>query len=295
MPDRELRCFEGQGYWSAQFQAMGSPCEILLEIDDQATARKLGWMAAQEVWRIEEKYSRYRTGNIVHRINHSHGRPVEVDEETAFLLDYAEQCYQLSDGLFDITSGLLRKAWHFDGGSTLPSLQQIDTLLTHIGWQRLQWCRPYLQLTEGMEIDLGGIGKEYAVDRCALLLKQQCPASFVINLGGDLYIAALRRNGQPWKVGLEPTAKQSVTALQIEQGAIATSGDTRRFLIKDGVRYGHILNPRTGWPPPDAPSTVTVVAPTCLEAGIFATLAMLQGREAEAFLKEQDLHYRVQA
>jgi thiamine biosynthesis lipoprotein len=145
-----------------------------------------------------------------------------------------------------------------------------------------------------MEVDLGGIGKEYAVDRTATLLGAETDASFLINYGGDLFASGPRRDNQPWVIGLDDpghTGRRHLGEIPLKQGGMATSGDARRFLMKDGIRYGHILNPKTGWPVEHAPRSVTTHAPTCMEAGMLATLAMLQGEGADAFLQAQGLPY----
>jgi len=286
-------------YWLGRFQAMASPCEILIDSNDEALAAKLHQVAKTEALRIEHKFSRYRQDNIIWQINQSNGRPVEVDDETAALLDYAQQCYELSDGMFDVTSGVLRNAWHFDGSDRIPDQKQIDVLLEKIGWPKITWQRPNISVPAGMEIDLGGIGKEYAVDRTALLLTRLSSESVLVNYGGDLMATKARQNGQGWFVGIEDpkklkkkSAKQiSKTEFELVQGGIATSGDTRRYLLKNGVRYSHILDPRTGWPVRHAPHSVTVVASSCTEAGILATLAMLHGKQAESFLKAQGVRF----
>ena len=96
-------------YFTGQFTAMAGPCEVLVDTVNETLAGSLVHIAQKEAQRIEHKFSRYRNDNIIHQINHSLGEPVSVDEETANLLDYAQQCYVISDGLFDITSGVLRK------------------------------------------------------------------------------------------------------------------------------------------------------------------------------------------
>jgi len=281
-------------YWLARFLAMGSPCELLVDSAERALIAQLADLAFGEAKRIEQKFSRYRDDNIVHRMHHNHGAPVEVDEETAKLLDYADLCYRLSDGLFDITSGVLRKVWKFDGSDHVPAQEDIAALLPRIGWNKVTWSKPYLTLPEGMEIDFGGIGKEYAVDKTAQLLTARSNVSMVVNFGGDLFVTGLRANGSPWRIGVDdPDASgaHALAQLQLARGGVATSGDARRFLLKDNIRYGHILNPTTGWPVRDAPRSVTVAAPTCVEAGMLTTFAMLQGKNAEAFLKEQAVQH----
>jgi len=297
---QNLSLEKAKGYWIGRFKAMASPCEILLEVKNKAEARQLVELAAKEAIRIEHKFSRYRTDNIIYRINHANGEPLEVDTETASLLDYAQQCYALSEGMFDITSGVLREVWQFDGSANVPAAEAISALLSRVGWDKISWQSPTITLPRGMEIDLGGIGKEYAVDRTAQLLQQHTAASLLINYGGDLVVTGARRNGGGWLVGVEdpqhavssPTSKPTTeTQYELLRGGIATSGDARRYLLKDGVRYSHILDPRTGWPVRDAPHSVTVVAGTCTEAGILSTLAMLHGAAAEDFLQQQEVTY----
>ena len=281
----------------ARFTAMACPCEALIDVDDARLARVLAEAAAQCARRIERKFSRYRTGNIVHAINTSNGRPVRVDTETAKLLDYAAILTQMSDGRFDITSGVLRRAWTFDGGERTPTREQVNALLELVGWNRVVWRSPVLQLSPGMQIDFGGIGKEYAVDAAAAATAAIAPdVSCLINFGGDAAVLRPRRNGEPWRVGVERPDAVGVAEhiVYLTRGGLATSGDSRRFVLKDGKRYSHILDARTGWPVEDAPRSVTVVADSCTQAGSLATLAMLQGSNAEAFLQASGAQFWLQ-
>jgi len=282
-----------EGYWTGRFRAMASPCELLTEADDEPTARTLLELVAAEAQRIEAKFSRYIAGNIVDRINCAEGLPVEVDSETAQLLDFADHIFRLSEGAFDISSGVLRKAWTFDGGSIVPAARDVDLLLELVGWGKVRWESPLIALEPGMQIDFGGIGKEYAVDRAAQLAAERTDASCLVNFGGDLAVTRQRHDGEPWKVGIEATANEGRASrlILLRQGGLATSGDTKRFVVHDGVRYGHVLDARTGWPVAEALQSVTVAADTCTEAGMLATLAMLQGRGAAAFLDELGVQY----
>lgn len=280
------------GLIAATFAAMASPCEIVVETTDRNLAQELGARAAAEAWRIEDKFSRYRSDSIVGRINASAGAPIEVDEETASLLDFAARCHELSDGAFDITSGVLRRCWKFDGHSPPPSAAAVDAVLAHVGWQKLKWHAPSLTLPAGMEIDLGGIGKEYAVDRALQIVSAFRPEPILVNFGGDLACLRSPSTGA-WQVGVErpDSDRDARLLLELRQGALATSGDTHRCIVVGDVRYGHILNPRTGWPVRDVPRSVTVAAGSCIEAGTFATFAMLQGEGAEQYLDAQELEY----
>jgi len=288
------------GLWIGLFQAMASDCQVLLEGLNQKQAEEFLALAAIETWRIEHKFSRYKTGNVMDKINHAYDEAVAVDEETAALLNFAAQCHQLSDGLFDVTAGVLRRIWRFDGSDHIPTSQQISDTLPFIGWTKVRWTAPYIQLPQGMELDFGGIGKEYAVDKVCLLLQKQAAessrVSILINFGGDLACSGPRLNGTPWEVAVEcyQHEKSAALTVKLSHGAIATSGDSRRFLLKDGVRYSHILNPITGQSITDAPHSVSVAAPSCMQAGILSTIAMLQGKYAEAFLKAQDADFWIQ-
>lgn len=272
---------------------MASPCEIIVDTPSKKMARRLIGIGVAEALRIEKSFSRYRDDNIIHTINQSNGKQIAVNNETAEMLDFADQCFQLSDGLFDITSGVLRKAWVFDGSAALPEQCAIDALLPLVGWQKVNWQRPKITLPAGMQIDLGGIGKEYAVDRALTLIRQAANCPVLVNFGGDLHASAAPINKQPWHVGIEHMQgnRRAVSSIQLFRGALTTSGDTHRYLEKDGRRYGHVLSPKTGWPVPDAPHTVTVASNSCTEAGILSTLAMLQGIHAERFLDEEGVRY----
>ena len=271
---------------------MASTCEVHVDTADRKDAARVLDAVAAEARRVEAKFSRYRADNVVHAINTAAGGQVTVDEETARLIDYSEQLFELSDGKFDITSGVLRRIWRFDGSDRVPSASQINEVRRLVGWKRVHWKRPVIALEPGMEIDFGGIGKEYAVD-CAAALVTPLTERCLLNFGGDLRALGARANGRPWQVGIEAVDRLSTAARVVDlyRGGLATSGDSRRYLLKDGRRYGHILDPTTGAPVVDAPRSVTVVAGSCTQAGMLATLAMLQGGAAEAFLNEQGARY----
>jgi thiamine biosynthesis lipoprotein len=273
--------------------AMANPCELLIETTDELLASELTTMAAQEAQRIEHKFSRYRDDSVIHAINTSKGKAIHVDDETAQLLDYGQMLWQLSDGAFDLTSGVLRRIWRFAPDAQPPSQAQINELLQHIGWQHVTWQASLLTLKTGMELDFGGIGKEYAVDRVAQLLGRHAQIPLLINFGGDLRAIGAVPAAGAWQVGIESivTPDQAQQVVSLRSGAMATSGDTRRAIYHAGKHYGHILDARTGWPAEHAPRSVTVLADTCTQAGSYTTLAMLQGLYAEDFLKNEEVRY----
>jgi len=290
------RVERGELFHKISFSAMASPCELLVEIgdDDNQKLNALADAAFFEVQRIEQKFSRYRRDNLCFRINNANGKKVSIDDECFRLFEFANECFIASEGLFDITSGVLRKAWHFDGSHRIPQQKLIDELLKKIGWQKVDYDKEYLKMPAGMEIDFGGIGKEYAVNRVAQLCSElDSSISIVINFGGDIQITRPQKNNKAWHIGIEnPDIENSAQGvLKIVSGALATSGDAKRFLLHKGKRYGHILNPRTGWPVTGAPRSITVAAQQCIQAGCLATMALLQGKYAEDFLKAQNVNY----
>jgi thiamine biosynthesis lipoprotein len=230
-------------------------------------------------------------------INSTAGRAVVLDEESAALIDFAATLTKMSEGRFDITSGVLRTVWTFDGGSVVPSQAKIDAVMACVGWDRVEWRKPVLKLRPGMQIDLGGIGKEYAVDQAAARIEEIAPGlSCLINFGGDVVVRNPRQDGQPWRVGIEATnqAGTAVHLIQLMRGGLATSGDSRRFVLHQGCRYAHIIDARSGWAVSDAPHSVTVAADTCTQAGTLTTLAMLRGRECRTFLQASGFKYWIQ-
>ena len=265
------------------FRAMAAVNEVQVHAADRGAAAALAAPAIAEVRRIEEKYSRYRPESVVSRINaQAGGAPVAIDEETAGLLDFADACWRQSAGLFDATSGVLRRAWRFEPGSAVPSREALEALLPRIGWQRVERTREAVRLPlAGMELDFGGFGKEYAVDRAALALREAGAESALVNLAGDLAILGPQPDGTPWNVGIRHPRVENVAiaTLPVASGAIATSGDYERYLEVDGVRHCHVLDPRTGRSARGFRS-VTVHAQTCIVAGSAATIAMLMGRDA---------------
>jgi thiamine biosynthesis lipoprotein len=263
--------------------AMGSPCALHLYAPDLAAAQRLAQEAQAEVARLERKYTRYRDDSLTSEIARSAGDPagLEVDAETAGMLDFAETAFAASEGRFDPTSGVLRRAWDFRSGR-LPSQAEIDALLPLVGWQRVRWQRPRLVLPRaGMQLDFGGLVKEYAADRVALLCRRRGARSGLVDLGGDLAVIGPHPDGSPWRVGVRDPfgGERPVASLAVYAGAVATSGDTERCMLVEGRRYGHILDPRSGWPV-EGPAGVTVLASHCLVAGTASTVAMLRGREA---------------
>lgn len=295
------------GRWRSlhfDFVAMASPCSLQIDGQDEPAMRRAAALAIAEVQRIEAKYSRYRPDSIVGQINQAAGKTaVRTDDETCSLLDFAQSLWQLSGGAFDITSGVLRKAWDFKTG-VLPTQESLQTLLPLVGWQNVERSGNQVRLTRpGMELDFGGFGKEYAVDRAAAILHNQGLRHALVNLGGDLHALAERGlpalQGAPWQVEIQhPRANakdgaqnpHALAFLALTRGGLATSGDYERFFIRDGKRYCHVLHPGTGWPV-EYWQSVSVLAANATVAGALCTIAMLKGADAIDWLAAQGVRY----
>jgi thiamine biosynthesis lipoprotein len=290
--DSDVNLVRSGEVFSARFRAMASPCEILVDTANIAVAHRVVKNAITEVRRIEAKYSRYRSDSVISQLNNSEGLVSVLDPETVRLFNFAAQCFIISEGAFDVTSGVLREVWCFDGMGQVPLQSDVKARLERIGFNRLQYNGQTLILPQGMEVDFGGIAKEYAVDRAIACVIVAAPTTAVlVNLGGDLAVTGAPRSGH-WTIGQESASGDEKAALQnsmlfeLSLGALATSGDRYRSIVLEGRRYGHILDPRTGWPVEDSPNSVTVADVRCTEAGVLSTLALLQGLNAEAFLKQ---------
>ena len=198
-----------------------------------------------------------------------------------------------SGGRFDLTSGVLRRAWDFKV-QRVPSQQQIAALLPLIGWPKVEWRGGRVRLPQsGMEIDFGGIGKEYAADRAGKVLIERGAVHGLVNLGGDVRVIGAPEGG-PWRIAVQDprgAPGETLARLDVSNGALATSGDYERYIIVNGRRYCHVMDPRTGWPV-DAWRSVSVVAPLAVAAGACATLTMLHPvDEGLAFLAAQGVRY----
>jgi FAD:protein FMN transferase len=288
------------GAWRAlyfEFTAMASPCSLRIETRSERKAQLAAKAAIAEVHRIESKYSRYKNGSIVSRINAAAGaHVVSIDAETAHLLDFADHLWRISGGLFDATSGVLRQAWNFKT-AVLPDPEKLRDTVARIGWEHVQFKGGQCHLDQaGMELDFGGFGKEYAVDRAVHVLQEHGVEHALLNLGGDIHALGSHglpeRQGQAWQVKIQhPRHEDALLAgLPLSSAGLATSGDYERYFEIDGYRYCHVLDPRTGWPVNDWQS-ITVLAPNTTTAGALSTIAMLKGAQALPWLDAQGVGY----
>jgi thiamine biosynthesis lipoprotein len=274
------------------FKAMGSFCEIQLFDESRIRVKNVVNQLAEEVARLEKKYSRFREDSFLTEINSSAGNKLglAIDDETQSLFDHALNCFEQSDGLFDITAGALNKIWDFKK-ALVPSQAQIDVARAHVGLNKLSCKDSHIHLPRDMQIDFGGIVKEYAADSVARLARSLGVEHGLVNLGGDFSVIGSQPGNKPWAVGISsPVSESGVMAkIELNDGGLASSGDYERFFMHEGKRYSHILNPMTGWPS-NGLRAVSIAANLCSVAGSAATIAMLKDEsEAKAWLKDSGL------
>lgn len=263
---------------------MGSQLRVLVWTTSDATADAAIEQVFREFDRLESLLSVWKPGSDVVRINDAAGRePVAVGRDTIAVLEAAAQASEWTGGKFDITFGALADVWKFDHDqdNRVPDQRAIAARLPFVNHRLVQVDRAAgtaFISKAGTRIHLGGIGKGYAVDRAAALLRERGLADFLIQSGGDLYVAGTN-GGTPWKLGIgDPRgpAGQTFATVEISDGTLSTSGDYERFFIKNGVRYHHLLDPDTGTPAAGTRS-VSIVTDSAMLADTLSTGVFILG------------------
>lgn len=265
-----------------EFQAMATTCRVSFA-GNAATAKNFSAAVLQWVADFETRYSRFLPDSLISQINQNAGLDwVEIDPETTRLFALCDEAHFLTRGIFDPTALPLLQLWNWKTG-VMPDDADISAALKITGWRKVQRAPGKIFLPEeGMGLDLGGIGKEYAVDRVAHLATQHGITSALVDFGQDVFTLGTPFDGRPaWHIGLEDPKQPGKcwAGVAVKNLAVATSGDYfRRFEI-NGHRYGHIIDVRTGRPVANGCGAVSVIAPTCTLAGLFSTAAFVLGPE----------------
>ena len=274
---------------------MGGPGRLVIR-PPQGRGGELGWIRAEllkQLQAIEGKLSRYLDNSVISLINQraGSGTYTPIDDEVAGLLQLCHQLWLESDGAFDATAGILRKAWRF-GEDPRAMPEKLPQLMPLVDWQGVDIGDAGVHLQRaGMELDLGGIGKEYAVDVGVRWLLSEGIEHCVLELAGDVRACGYRAEGQPWQVGIRDpqAADDSIASVVLLDAAMATSGTTQRRLHYAGRSYSHLLDARSGWPV-EGVASVSVISEDCITAGAVATLACLRPAEtADRWLASTDL------
>jgi thiamine biosynthesis lipoprotein len=273
-----------QDWQRVAFRALGTDCQIVFRASSMKQGRAYREQAIAWVQDFEAKYSRFREDSLISRINCSAGLEwVEIDDELASIFALCDEYHWSTGGVFDPTMLPLARLWDYKAAHpTVPSEAEVQQALSLLGWQRVQRRDRAVFLPEpGMAIDLGGIGKEYAVDRVVEQAAAFGIADLMVDFGRDVRVTGKARTGEPWRVGLEDPRDlgQCWAGVLVTNRAVATSGDYCRGFEHGGTFYSHILDPRSGWPIKTGCGSATVIAPTCTEAGILSTAALILGAD----------------
>ena len=266
------------------FPALGTTCEIQYAApagDGQAAAFEdaaVTWVQA-----FETKYSRFRPDSLVSRINQAAGREwVEVDDDMEQLLALCDTLQAMTQGVLDPTALPLIQLWNWKAARPrIPDAAEIAAARRLVGWHRVQRQPGAIFLPErGMALDFGGFGKEYAVDIVAQIATNYGIGAILVDFGHDLRVLGTPPGRPAWHIGLEDPRRPGTSWASVALGGsrgIASSGDYVRCFQINGRRYGHIIDPRTGWPVANGCTQATIIADTCLQAGVLSTTAFVLG------------------
>lgn len=273
-----------QGLFRQNFNAMGSPCEITYRCESAKQATEFREHSLAWVRKFEKRYSRYLPDSLISQINRAAGTelPVTIEEEDERLFKLCDTLHFFTHGLFDPTTLPLAQLWNFKAEKPrIPDDGEIKLALTKIDWKKVICENHRVYLPEpGMGLDFGGFGKEYAVDRVVEMGQEFGISDLLVNFGGDLRTIGSPPDSPHWRVGIEDPNRpgQARFTVRANNLAVATSGNYQRFFEINGKRYGHLLDHRTGFPTSSEHLSATVIAKSCLEAGILATCSLMDER-----------------
>jgi thiamine biosynthesis lipoprotein len=272
---------DGVAFFQIDGVAMGTTCRVLFSAQSRAIAERLysdisGWVQA-----FEARYSRFIETSLISRINTAGSEAVEIDDELISIFKLCDWFHWASRGLFDPTMLPLILLWDYQKECpTVPDPKALLAARELVDWKAVKREGTRVMLPrEGMALDIGGIGKEYAVDRVIEMAQAAGLRHVMVDFGHDVRTLGSPPEGGPWRVGLEDPREpgRCWSGVGVSSMAIASSGTYARGFERHGKRYGHIIDPRTGYPVDNGCLSVSVVAPTCTEAGILATAALILG------------------
>lgn len=264
---------------------MGSQFQITIVASDSTWANKQIDLAIEEIERIENLISEWRPNTQVSEVNRNAGiKPVNVDKELFGLTKRALEYSKISHGAFDISTAALDRVWQFDGSMTAkPSEESIKKSIENVGYPYIildsAQCTIFLA-KKGMKIGFGSIGKGYAADKSRELLQSLGVQAGIVNASGDIATWGTQSNGKAWRIGINNPFKRHGIAkvLKLKESALATSGSYEKYAEIDGVRYAHIINPKTGYPSTGLTS-VTIYGPSAEFANALSTSIMVLGEK----------------
>jgi thiamine biosynthesis lipoprotein len=266
------------------FPALGTTCEVQFAGADDAPAQAFQAAVVAWVGAFEAKYSRFRPSSLISRINQAAGAGwVTVDAEMEQMLDFCGALHGMTNGLLDATALPLLRLWDYRAARpVVPSRDQIAAAQALVGWSKVQRAPGRVALPRaGMALDFGGFGKEYAVDVVAQMAVERGLGNVLVDFGHDIRVLGAPPGRPLWHIGLEDPARPGERwgSVAVTNRGVASSGDYLRGFTVEGRRYGHIIDPRTGWPAAHGCTQTTIIADTCLQAGVLSTSAFILGPE----------------
>jgi len=265
------------------FQALGTTCEVQYAASSDTQAKDFEIKTQDWVKSFEQKYSRFKPDSLLSKINEAAGVAwIDIDPEMEVMLKLCDSLYFTTQGILDPTTLPLIKLWNWKSENpVIPSNADITEALRKVSWKKVERSPGKIKLPEkGMALDFGGFGKEYAVDYVAQIALEHGISSALVDFGHDIRTLGTPPGRQAWHIGLEnplkPGTHQSSLAIVGNKG-IASSGDYIRSFTYNGKRYGHIIDPRTGWPVSHGSLQSTIVASSCLMAGALSTTSFILG------------------
>ena len=277
---------------------MGSRFDIIIVAKDTLTAERSINTVIGEVTRIEHLISDWKDDSQISEVNKNAGvSPVRVDPEVFALTERAIQFSKITNGAFDISFAAMDRIWKFDGSMTeMPSPEAIKKSVEKVGYENIVLDRAHFTIflkRKGMKIGFGALGEGYAADRCRAIMLARGIKAGIVNGSGDMNTWGKQPDGRDWTVGItNPIHKDTVFAVvPLRQGAVVTSGSYEKFVVFNGKRYAHIINPVTGYPATGLCS-VTVFGPSAETANGFSTSIMVLGKEAGLKLLKKHGEYR---
>ncbi len=266
-------------------QMMGTLWSMQIVADDDSKEKAEAALDAAfgELDRIERLMSEWRPDSPISAVNQAAGSgvPVEVPQELADMIRRGIHWGEVSHGAFDITWRSMGNIWHFDEDFVPPTPEEVAEARARVDYRKIKIDGNRVSLPKDVAIGLGGIAKGYSINRAGTVIRDAGFDEFLVNGGGDVLTSG-EKGTRPWKIGIrDPRGAQDelIARIQISDGAVVTSGDYERFRIVNGVRYHHIIDPRTGYPA-DKCQSVTVVAPDAETADVLATTVFVLGPDA---------------
>lgn len=265
---------------------MGARFDITIVAKDSLLAENSIDTVITEITRIENLISDWRPHTQVSQINAQAGiSPVKVDREVFELTERALALSRLTNGSFDISFAAMDRIWKFDGSMTeMPTAEAIQKSVEKVGYQNIILDKEQLTVflkNKGMKIGFGALGEGYAADRCREMMLAKGIRAGIVNGSGDMSTWGKQPDGSDWVIGInDPASSGKIFAVvPLRQGAVVTSGSYEKFVVFNGKRYAHIINPSTGYPATGLQS-VTVFGPSAEAANGFSTSLMVMGKQA---------------